>query len=104
MNPPNKLLIIFVDETDTWADLPLYEAVVRRLVHLGVAGATVHAGVMGFGSHGQVHRKRLFGVSDDKPISICVVDNEEKLRRILPEIRPMIREGLVLLVDAEVVL
>jgi PII-like signaling protein len=59
--------------------------------------------MMGFGSHGKVHRKRLFGVSDDKPVTITVVDSEHKIRAILPEIRGMVKEGLVVLLDAEVV-
>jgi uncharacterized protein len=99
-----KMLMVFVDETDIWEDLPLYEAIVRRLVRLEVSGATVQAGIMGYGSNAKVHRKRLFGVSDDRPITIFVVDTEEKLRRALPEIRPMIKEGLMLLTDVEVIL
>ncbi len=98
-----KMLMVFVDETDTWEDLPLYEAIVRRLVRLEVSGATVQAGIMGYGSNAKVHRKRLFGVSDDRPITVVVVDTEEKLRRVLPEIRPMIKEGLMLLTDVEVI-
>ena len=56
------------------APVTLYEAIVRRLRQLGIAGATAQAGIMGFGSHGKVHRKRLFGVSDDRPVMITVVD------------------------------
>jgi len=101
MNPPVKLLLIFVDETDTWQQIPLYEALVRRLRQLDVAGATVQTGIMGFGSHMKVHHKRLFGISDDRPVTIFVVDNESKLRHVLPEIRGMVREGLIVLLDAE---
>jgi PII-like signaling protein len=104
--PPVKLLVILVDETDTWNnELPLYEAIVRRLVQLEVSGATVSTGIMGFGSHQKVHRKRLFGVTDDRPVTILVADSEAKIRQILPVIRPMVPadEGLVLLLDAEVV-
>ena len=99
---PAKLLVIFIDETDTWNNTPLYEAIVRRLRQLDVAGATVHIGAMGYGSHGKVHQKRLFGVSDDRPVTISVVENAEKLQRILPEIQPMVREGLIILSDVEV--
>ena len=98
-----KMLLVFVDETDLWEELPLYEAIVRRMMRLEVSGATVQAGIMGFGSHAKVHRKRLFGVSDDRPITILAVDSEEKLRRVIPEIRSMIKEGLILLTDVEVV-
>ena len=103
MNPPVKLLLIFVDETDTWQQIPLYEAIVRRLRQLDIAGATVQTGIMGFGSHMKVHHKRLFGITDDRPVTISVVDNESKLRQVIPEIRSMIREGLVVLLDAEVI-
>jgi len=103
MNPAAKMLVIYVDETDLWGTGSLYEAIVRRLRQLGIAGATAQAGIMGFGSHGKVHRRRLFGVSDDKPVTITVVDSEHKIREVLPEIRGMVKEGLVVLLDAEVV-
>jgi PII-like signaling protein len=103
MKPPVKMLLIYVDETDLWGTGSLYEAIVRRLRQLAIAGATAQSGIMGFGSHGKVHHKRLFGVSDDRPVVITAVDSESKLRPILPEIRGMVKEGLVVLLDAEVV-
>ena len=53
MKPPVKMLAVYVDETDLWDTGPLYEAIVRRLRQLGVAGATVQAGVMGFAATGR---------------------------------------------------
>ena len=105
MNAPVKMLIVYVDESDIWGDAhtPLYEAIVRRLRQLEIAGATVHTGIMGFGSHQKVHHKRLFGISDDKPVMITAVDSESKLRNALSEIRGMVREGLMVLVDAELI-
>ena len=103
MMPPVKMLVIYVDETDMWETGTLYEAIVRRLRQLGMAGATVQHGIMGFGAHRKVHHKRLFGVSDDKPVVISVVDNEHKIREILPEIKGMIKEGLIVLLDAEAI-
>ena len=103
MTPPVKMLQIFLDETDLWNAQPLYEAIVRRLRQAGISGATVHHGIMGFGSHMKVHHKRLFGISDDKPVVITVVDSEPKIREIVPEIRGMVKEGLLVLLDAEVI-
>ena len=103
MTPPVKMLLIFVDETDTWDELPLYEAIVRRLRQLDVAGATVQMGIMGFGSHMSIHKKGLFGITDDRPVIISVVENVEKLQTIIPEIRHMVREGLVVLTDVELI-
>ena len=95
------LLTIYVDETDTEGDLPLYEAIVRRLLRHEIAGATVHRGIMGFGAHGRLHRKRLFGVSDDRPIVISAVDNAEKIRGVAKTIQRMVREGLVTIQPVE---
>jgi PII-like signaling protein len=103
MDTPIKLLLIFVDETDQCDGMPLYEAIVRRLRQRHIAGATVHIGVMGYGSHLRVHHKGLFGVSDDRPVTISVVDTEAALRLVLPELRPMVQEGLLILLGAELI-
>lgn len=88
-------LTVYVDETDLSGELPLYEVIVRRLLHLNVAGATVYRGMMGYGSHGRVHRQRLFGVSDDRPMVIVAIDNAAKIREVVKEIRGLVKEGLV---------
>jgi len=96
--------MIFIDENDTFGDLSLYEAICRRLIELGAPGVTVQTGIMGFGANQKIHRKRLFGVPDDRPVLIMVVDDEQSLRgKILPVVRPMVAEGLVFLADVEVI-
>jgi len=103
MQAPVKMMLIFLDETDTWGEsrVPLYEAIVESLMHAGISGATVHNGIMGFGANRQLHRKRLFGVTDERPVTITVIEQEDKLRAVLPKLQGMIREGLVFLVDGE---
>jgi uncharacterized protein len=103
MVEPVKLLLIFVNETDTWHDAPLYQAIVQRLRQLHVARATAHAGIFGFGHHRRMHHKGLFGVADDRPVTVVAVDDEDKIRAALPELRGMVREGLILLLEAELV-
>ena len=98
-----RQLLIYVDENDTHGDVPLYEAIVRRLVSLEARGATVTAGIMGFGKHGRVHRKRLFGVSDDCPVVISVVDTADKIEKIVAAISPLVREGLMIVTDCTIV-
>ena len=97
------LLTVYLDETDTEGDLPLYEAIVRRLLRHEIAGATVQRGIMGFGAHGRVHRKRLFGVSDDRPIVISAIDSADKIRTVAKGVQEMVREGLVTVQPIEVV-
>jgi PII-like signaling protein len=103
MNEPIKMLLVFLNEVDRWNEEPLYSALMRRLRQHDVAGATALQGTMGFGHHHRMHHKGLFGISDDRPITISVVDVELKIRAILPEVRSMVHEGLVLLLDVELV-
>lgn len=103
MTEPVALLLIFVNEADLWFDTPLYEAIVKRLRELGVAGATAHAGLVGFGHHHLVHERGLFGLSADRPVTVTVVDAEEKIREIIPEMRALVREGLILLLRADLI-
>jgi len=101
MFEPVSVLLIFVNEADLWFDAPLYEAIVKRLRELGVAGATAQAGLIGFGYHHLVHEKGLFGMAADRPVTITVVDTEERILEVLPSIRGLVREGLVLFLRAE---
>ena len=97
-----KALQIFIEDTDKWHGEPLSEAIVRLLHKRGIAGATVWHGVMGYGTAGRIHRKGLFGVSDEKPVIITAIDTEKNLRAIVPEILPMVKEGVIALSDTEV--
>jgi uncharacterized protein len=98
-----KVLLILIDDSELWEEERLYEVLVRTLQKLEIAGATVLPGAMGYGSHRRIHRKGLFGVRDEKPIGILATDEEAKIRDALPTLLPMIREGIVMLLDAEVV-
>lgn len=100
---PTRILLIFIDQTDTWHNAPLHEAIVRVLEQNGIAGATVFSGIMGYGIHHRIHRRGLLGVADDKPLSIVAIDSEDKLRMVLPTLRPMVREGLIGLVNFEII-
>ena len=98
---PVCLLLIFINEADLWVDAPLFEAVVKRLRELGVAGATAQLGLMGFGHHHQLHEKSLFGMSGDRPVTVTAVDEEAKIREIIPAIRAMVENRLILTLPAE---
>lgn len=99
-----RILMIFCDETDLWkGEERLYAAIVRKLHRHGIAGATVLRGLMGYGVHRRIHKKGLFGVSDETPIVILAIDEEQKLREMLPILVPMVKEGLINLTDTEVI-
>ena len=97
------MLRIYVGENDRYEGAPLYEAIIKRLKMVDIAGATVFKGIMGYGAKSRVHRKNLLGFSSDLPIMITVVDTEERIRQVLPELDKMVGEGLVVLSEVEIV-
>jgi uncharacterized protein len=98
-----KALLAIFDVNDQWEQLPLHEALVRRLQRRGIAGATVFNGSIGYGVHRRIHRKGLFGVVDDKPVAVLAIDVESNIRSVAPDVREMVREGVVVILDAELV-
>ena len=99
-----KVLMVFCDVTDLWKNEErLYEAIVRKLHRHEILGATVLVGVMGYGVHRRIHKRGLLGVSDEKPVVILAIDQEDKLRAVLPIIVPMVKEGMINLVDTEII-
>lgn len=50
-----KMLRIFIDEADYWEDNLLYEAIVKKMQTMNVAGATVFRGLVGYGSPKHLH-------------------------------------------------
>jgi hypothetical protein len=77
---------IYIGETDAWHGRPLYEAIVHLLRERGLAGATVIRGIEGFGAKQHLHTTRILSLSNDLPILIEVVDQEDRLRAVLPEL------------------
>jgi PII-like signaling protein len=83
-----KLLRIFVDEEERYHGKPLYMAIVDELRSHGFTGATVLKGIEGFGSHKTVHAARVFDTSSNgMPIVIEIVEEEARIREVLPKLR-----------------
>jgi uncharacterized protein len=103
IDAPTKVLMMIFDARDEWQGGPLVEALVRVLESHGIAGATVLRGAIGYGAHRGVHRKGLIGAPHDKRVALLVIENDAKLRAVLPILRPMVAEGIFVLLDAEVI-
>jgi PII-like signaling protein len=89
------LLRIYVGESDRWQGKPLYEAIVLKAREIGVAGATVLRGIMGYGAASRIHSSKILRLSEDLPVVIEIVDNPQIISQLLPEIERMVQEGLV---------
>ena len=97
------LLRVFVGDSDQFDGKPLFEAVVAKARELGLAGATVLKGSMGFGAHSVLHSAKVTELSADLPVVIEIVDSEENVRRLLPAIDGMVHEGLITMEAVRVV-
>jgi uncharacterized protein len=99
-----KLLRIFIGEADRWEGRPLYEAIVEAARRGGLAGATVWKGFMGFGRASRVHTAKVLRLSEDLPVVVEIVDAAEKIEQFLPTLDEMVKDGLVTLERAEVLM
>jgi len=62
---PAKLLRVFIGEADRCHDEPLYDAIVKKLRMMDIAGATVYRGILGYGAKGHQHKKTFTGYPVD---------------------------------------
>ena len=97
------LLRIYLGEQDKWHHQPLYEAIVLKAREMGLAGATVLRGPMGFGAHSHLHTAKILRLSEDLPVLIEIVDKEENINAFLPELDKMFGDGLVTLEKVHVI-
>jgi len=103
LSGPAKWLRIYIGERDHWHGKPLYAAILDLLRHEGIAGATVHRGIAGYGASGAFHTTRVLQLSVDLPVVIEVIETAERIAAVLPRLREMVSQGLIVLVDCEVV-
>lgn len=98
-----KLMRIFMGEADRWHDEPLYEAIVKRLRMMDIAGATVYRGILGYGAKGHTHKQSFFHVARDLPVMISVVESGEKLSQAAAAVENMLEDGLIVVSDVDIV-
>lgn len=103
------LMRIFIGESDRCADgshkgRPLHEALLALFRERGFAGATVVRAVSGFGASAVIHTEKILRLSLDMPIIIDVVDTEQRIQDVLPDLDGMIGGGLITLERVRVIL
>jgi len=97
------LLRIFFGESDKFNRKPLYEAIVIKARELGLAGATVSRGIMGFGADSRMHSAKILRLSGDLPVLVEIVDTEENIQKLLPFLDEAVQEGLITMEKVRVI-
>lgn len=95
-----KLLRVHIGRSDQHRGRPLYEAIVDRCRELHIAGATVIAGLEGYGETGRIQRHHL--TDADEPIVVAVVDSAENIARLSAALEDLVPTGLLATSDVEV--
>ena len=96
-------LTIVITESSQWHHRPAYTEIVHRAHAAGLAGASVFRGVEGFGRSSHIHTNRILSLSEDLPVSIVIVDEEQRVRDFLPQLDEIVAAGLVMIDPVEVV-
>ena len=102
-----KLMKIYINEAVTVKEKKrfmadnLYHVIIKTLKNSGISGATVIRGIEGYGGEG-FHSSSVVDLSFDLPVIIEVVDKAEKIDAILPEIRSMVKRGVIMTMDVEI--
>ena len=96
------LLRIFISELDRYHGHPLYEALVLKAREVGLAGATVLRGPLGYGHSSHLHTAKILRLSDDLPLVIEIVETQQKIDAFLPVLDEMMESGLVTIEKARV--
>jgi PII-like signaling protein len=100
---PAKRVTVYVGEDVHHGGEPLYLAVLNYLFTHRVAGATVLKGVAGFGTEHRLHTTRLLEMSGNLPIRMEFIESEHTLETLLPALRQLVTEGLIVVSDVEVI-
>lgn len=95
LSEEGQLLRVFIGESDVWHGEPLYRAIVLKARELGLAGATVLRGPMGFGANSRMHTAKILELSTDLPVIVEIVDSAEKIQTLLPFLDEAVMEGLI---------
>jgi len=97
-----KRLRVYIDEADRYHGKPLYLYLLEEFRKAGIRGAAVYRGIAGYGSHSILHLPHVLRLSEDMPIVIEVVDEEERIGKAIEIVKKYVREGLVTLEDVDV--
>jgi uncharacterized protein len=95
-------ITIFLDEDDAYHNEPTHEYIMRYLLHHQIRGASMFEAVMGFGKKHHLHRPRKIGGADEESIMIIFIDDDAKVRPLLPHLKEVVQDGLITLREVDI--
>jgi hypothetical protein len=98
-----RMVRIHCSENDRWQGRPLQEAILARCRELEVAHAIVYRGIEGYGTSTRIRHSSHWTFSSDAPIQISLIDTEEQIARLIPDLDRMVEEGLIAISSVQVI-
>ncbi len=98
-----KILRVYIDTLDKYNSEPLWEEILKEVKKEGLSGATVLKAVAGIGAFSEVHSFKVWTLAQELPLVIEIIDDKEKIESFIKHIDPMLDNGLITVVDTEVV-
>lgn len=92
---------IFFDVEDMHNGKKTDEYIMRYLMHHHIHGATTFLGSKGYGAHHHLNEPGQIGASDALPVMILFVDEEARVRQVLPHLKEVVAEGLIIVNSVE---
>ena len=96
------LLRVILSESRRREGQPLFQKLLDILRAEGMAGTTVLKGIAGFGHDRRVHTIALEVASIGLPVVIEVVDTQEHVDRVLPQLEAVMQGGAITMERARV--
>lgn len=94
---------IFFDEDDRYENQSIYDYLMHYLLHQHIRGATLFSVMMGYGQKHHLHSPKRLGTTDEQPLMIMFIEEEEKVKTVLPHIKEVIKQGLIVMHKVEIV-
>lgn len=86
---------VYINEADEWHRRPLHLELLRLLHDAGIAGGTVLRGVAGFTRASGLATTSLVDAGGKLPLVIQFIDTPERIEAVLPRVREMAAERLI---------
>ena len=97
------LLRLILSESCYHERQPAFRAILELLRREGLAGTTVVRGIAGFGHDRALHTIDIEVSSIGLPLVIEVVDTEERIDGVLPQLGPLMEGGVMMRERARVI-
>ncbi len=97
-----SLMRIYTDEAAMHGDKTVITTIVSRARSYGLRGGTVLKGILGFSASSIVHEHHAFGIGDNPPVVIEIIDARARLEDFYVQLDDLRGIGLVSLEQVDV--